>query len=146
MLFSVECYFDPVAEGAVRGLWAALAAAQINSRMIEVDARPHISLTAAEGEPTLPVVRRLQEFVSARTWFQIQFGSIGVFPNDLGVLFLAPQASSELARLHLDWCAAVSALEIPVWEHYTPGNWTPHCTLAIGLLPGLHKGSCDKTQ
>jgi hypothetical protein len=42
MWFAVECYFDSTTETGIRKLWADLAAAQINSRMLEVNARPHI--------------------------------------------------------------------------------------------------------
>ncbi len=53
----------------------------------------------------------------------------------LGVLFLAPRASVELANLHLEWCAAIAHLRLSVWDYYSEGGWTPHCTLAVGLLP-----------
>jgi len=135
MPFAVECYFDPATEDAVRNIWRALADAKINSRMIDVGARPHISLTVAEGNLTTELVNHLREFTTNKTKLQIQFGSLGIFPNDLGVMFLAPRASAELANLHLEWCAAIAPLDLAVWDYYSAGDWSPHCTLAVGLIP-----------
>jgi hypothetical protein len=50
-------------------------------------------------------------------------------------MFLAPQASVELINLQLDWFAEILPLHLPVWEYYGARDWTPHCTLAIGLNP-----------
>ena len=135
MPFAVECYFDPATEDAIRNIWRALADAKINSRMIDVGARPHISLTVADGSVSTELINQLQAFTVNRTKLQFQFGSLGIFPNDLGVLFLAPRASVELANLHLKWCAAITHLRLAVWKYYSATDWTPHCTLAVGLSP-----------
>jgi 2'-5' RNA ligase len=133
MWFAVECYFDSTTETGIRKLWTDLAAAQINSRMLENSARPHITLTVADGDLPSALIGRLEEFVAARTRFRISFGYFGLFPNDLGVMFLAPRPSVELIDLQVDWSAEILPLHLPVWEFYGAGDWTPHCTLAIGL-------------
>jgi 2'-5' RNA ligase len=133
--FAVECYFDSKTETGIRKLWADLASANINSRMVEVGARPHITLTVADCDVPAALIGRLEEFVGARTRFRIRFGSVGLFPNERGVMFLAPQASVELINLQVDWFAEILPLHLPVWEYYGATDWTPHCTLAIGLHP-----------
>ena len=135
MSFSVECYFDSAAEDAVRNIWRSLSEKKINSRMLDVGARPHISLIVAEGDPPTELIERLRDFVVSRHEIQLQFGSVGLFPNDLGVLFLAPRASIQLDHFHLDWCTAIEPLDLAVWDYYRAANWTPHCTLAVGLTP-----------
>lgn len=135
MWFAVECYFDSKTETGIRKLWADLASANINSRMVEVGARPHITLTVADCDVPAALIGRLEEFVGARTRFRIRFGSVGLFPNERGVMFLAPQASVELINLQVDWFAEILPLHLPVWEYYGATDWTPHCTLAIGLHP-----------
>jgi 2'-5' RNA ligase len=133
MPFSVECYFDPVTESAIRNVWGGLQAAGVNSRMKDVGSRPHIALTVGEGEMSELRIARLEAFATARPRFRIRFGSVGLFPNEAGVMFLAPMASVELDQLHIDWCVEAKRLELVVWEHYQAKKWTPHCTLAIGL-------------
>ncbi len=135
MPFAVECYFDPTTEDAVRNIWQALADAKINSRMIDVGARPHISLTVADGNVSPKLINQLQEFTANRNKLQIQFGSLGIFINDLGVMFLAPRASVGLLNLHLEWCAAIAPFDLVVWDYYSAADWSPHCTLAVGLVP-----------
>jgi 2'-5' RNA ligase len=135
MWFAVECYFDSKTEAGIRKIWTDLAAAHINSRMVEVGVRPHISLTVADCDVPSALIGRLEQFVRARTRFRITFGSLGLFPNDRGIMFLAPQASVELINLQLDWFAEILPLHLPVWEYYGARDWTPHCTLAIGLNP-----------
>jgi 2'-5' RNA ligase len=103
--------------------------------MVEVGARPHITLTVADCDVPAALIGRLEEFVGARTRFRIRFGSVGLFPNERGVMFLAPQASVELINLQVDWFAEILPLHLPVWEYYGATDWTPHCTLAIGLHP-----------
>jgi hypothetical protein len=143
MPFSVECYFDPVAEDAVRNIWRALAEMKINTRMLDVSARPHLSLTVAEHNVPAELPERLRDFVMSRNGIQLQFGSLGLFPNDLGVLFLAPRASIQLDHLHLDWCTAIDPLDLAVWDYYRAGHWTPHCTLAVGLTPDQFGAAFD---
>jgi 2'-5' RNA ligase len=133
MPLSVECYFDPVTELAVRNVWSGLQAAGVNSRTIDVGSLPHIALTVAEGEMSELGIACFEAFATSRRRIRISFGSVGLFPNQAGVMFLAPIATVELDQLHINWCVETKRLELAVWEHYQAKKWAPHCTLAIGL-------------
>lgn len=61
----------------------------------------------------------------------IIFASLGIFPGDEGVLFLAPVVTARMIAVNDAVHTALQQGELPTWPHYWPGRWIPHCTLAL---------------
>ena len=130
--YAVELYFDAGAERSLRELIDRLPVRGIRSRRPGA-ARPHVSLAVFDRVDTERLSEALGEFARECLPVRLHLGSIGVFPGDEGVVFLAPVVTGELLRLH----AAVHRMAPVVAgtrrEYYLPGRWVPHCTIAEGL-------------
>ena len=57
----------------------------------------------------------------------------GRVPTDEGVLFLAPTASRALINVQEQVVDRLGQVGARVERYWLPGNWVPHCTLAIGI-------------
>lgn len=133
MRFAIELYFDRESEARVRQLWAGLAKADIHSKMIDWQARPHISLTVIDKASREKLLAGLAELVKRVPVFEVQLSSVGSFPTDEGVVFLAPVVTVQLLQLHKllhDWLKREGIHSL---AYYLPENWVPHCTVAIDL-------------
>jgi 2'-5' RNA ligase len=142
MAYALELQFDPAADAAVRGLWAALEAAGIPTPAREVG-RPHLSLARCDAVDPARLAAALSGFARAESAFEIAFGGLGVFAPEAWV-FLAPVASERLLQLHArvhDWLGGLTADASGVTavhsDSYAPGRWVPHCTLTTRLEPAL---------
>lgn len=101
-------------------------------RLNAVDIEPHITLAAYVELEEEKLCEWIENVCSKHKSFPINFNHIGLF--SLNVLFLAPQVSKELTKLHEeihekyeDYCGEIGF-------NYTvkSKNWTPHATLVMG--------------
>jgi 2'-5' RNA ligase len=93
----------------------------------------HMSLGIYESFKAADVLPRIDTFVSTIRPFGSRLSSIGVFPGETSVLFLAPVATQELLDLHERFHATFADHRSVCWPHYRPGAWVPHVTLAMNL-------------
>lgn len=142
MGFAVILCFEPEAEARLQGLWQALAEGGINSTMVAAGFRPHITLGGFDGAPPKGLCEELQQLVARTPPLTVAFSGIGVFPTE-EVLYLAPVVTMELLELQARLRACLAGLGVAQPEHYQPGHWVPHCTLAIGLPPEKIAGVLD---
>lgn len=63
------------------------------------------------------------------------FSSLGIFPGPPAVVFVAPVVTGELLEFNRRCHMVLSDCATGPWEHYLPGHWVPHCTLAQDLPP-----------
>ena len=135
MPFAVELFLDAAADAAVRAIWRALADAGVLRTMLDIGSHPHVSLADSEdldAERFRPV---LEAFARETRPLECSLASVGVFPTDEGVVFLAPVVTRQLLALHRAFHARCSAFGAEASAYYRPGNWVPHCTLAMGVAP-----------
>ncbi|MCI0399311.1 MAG: 2'-5' RNA ligase family protein [Chloroflexi bacterium] len=90
------------------------------------------SLDLAECE------QRLQALAATTSPLLLSFQNIGIFPTPQAAIFLGPTVTAPLLALH----AQVNDLlrdvgTYPSFDYYLPGQWIPHCALAMELAPGL---------
>ncbi|MCB0090134.1 MAG: 2'-5' RNA ligase family protein [Caldilineaceae bacterium] len=135
MGYAVELYVDAQMEFAVRGLWQTLADRGVTSLMPDLGARPHISLTVFDELYPPDVHEALQNFAAEVAPIPLQFSAVGIFPTAEGVVFLAPVVTQRLLDVHADFHARMAALGRQSLPYYRPGNWVPHCTVAMNLPP-----------
>ena len=106
-----------------------------NLRLSELGARPHVSLSVyGDGLDTNGFPERLLEFARSIDPFDFTLSSLGTFPGQEGVVFLAPVVTRRLLEVHARLPRGVfEAHNNTGMGHYLPGNWVPHCTVAIDL-------------
>lgn len=135
MGFSIELLFNPTLESRVRKIASGLREGDRSGMIVtdDVKARPHITLCiceqADEGELEA-CVRRIAEETPT---IPIGLASVGVFPGDQNVVFLAPIVNEELLEMHRRLHAQVHKFSTTPWVLYTPARWVPHCTLVTRL-------------
>lgn len=135
MAFSVILYLDPVTDAEVRSLWQLLSERQISSVMTDMGVRPHVSLAGFEHVEAEAFCQALKVFAHSARPVTVRFEAVGTFPTEKGVVYLAPVVTLELLQLHAKFNNLVTELGLVPDEYYVPGNWVPHCTLAINLTP-----------
>jgi 2'-5' RNA ligase len=132
MPYVVEMYFDTETDFRIRALWSEFASSNA-SFMQDSGARPHVSLAVCESADLAATRQLLDRFAAATSRFPITFSSLGVFPGAESVAFFAPKVTSKLLALHARFFSEFSIVARDCWAHYSPSQWVPHCTLAMGL-------------
>lgn len=136
MGYAVELFYDDEAEQAVRKIWDGLGAALGQPSLSALGARPHVSLAVYNDDlETAGFSERLREFAQSIDPFDFCLGSLSAFTRKEGVVFLAPVVTRHLLTVHERFHEAFAQNKDSVVTHYQPGNWIPHCTVAIDLVP-----------
>jgi 2'-5' RNA ligase len=125
--YAVELLLDPEAEAAVLEVWREVRARTGSPVLLDLAGRPHVTLAVHDERDGPQLDRAVRAFQAPETPFLL--GSVGTFPGDEGVAFLAPVVTDDLLELHRRWHAASPGSN----EHYCPGRWVPHCTVGILL-------------
>lgn len=129
---SLEILLDAASETAIREDWERLRAAGHSNLAAStaVANRPHITAIVRSHLPA-PDLSGIDAFLPRTVWL----GAPTVFPHApdarRGILVRTVDVSPELEALHR-WLHARSGpgADLP---HTTPGQWTPHVTLARRL-------------
>jgi 2'-5' RNA ligase len=116
-------------------VWEDLARASISSTMLDLDVQPHITLAVCEVLDPALLRDPMQRFAETTRPLSLEFSSLGTFPTTEGVVFLAPAVTQELLEVHRGFHGLLQDLGIESAEYYRPGNWVPHCTVALDVAP-----------
>lgn len=133
MSFAIEMSLDPVSAETVRRVWRDLAVSGVTPGMHQSGARPHVTLGVCDRLDVEGCSRFLADFAAANPAPMVRFSSIGIFATDPAAVFLAPVVTADLLALHNrfhEWFREVAG---DPWAYYLPGQWVPHCTLAMEL-------------
>jgi 2'-5' RNA ligase len=133
-VLAVEIYLDAASEECVRIIWAALDARGVESlgSVPNTAYRPHVSL-AVFGEGDRPQVSAsLSQALDLSMGMPLTLASLGFFPTDEWVMFLGVTPTQRLLETHRRVHVALQGFATNVWTYYEPGNFVPHCTLALG--------------
>ena len=134
MGYAIELFFDDASERAVRRTWDGLGAALGKPSLSELGARPHVSLAVYDDSlETNGFPERLLDFARSVAPFEFKLSSVGTFPGSEGVVFLAPVVTLRLLEVHARFHEVFSKHDHAGMGYYLPGNWVPHCTVAIDL-------------
>ena len=136
MGYAVELFFDHESELAVRTVWDGVAKALGRPSLSDIGARPHISLAVyGDGLDTNGFQEQLLGFAESTDPFDFCLRSLSAFTRQEGVVYLAPVVTEQLLSVHERFHEAFAQHKDSVVAHYQPGNWIPHCTVAIDLVP-----------
>lgn len=97
----------------------------------------HLSLGVWQDLPVRRFIADAERFANSMGVMALQIESVGMFPGEQNVLFLAPVVSEELLALHQRCHAALAAYDATLWEHYRLSRWVPHVTLAMNVHPAV---------
>jgi 2'-5' RNA ligase len=136
MTFAIHLFVDPGIDTAVRSVWEELANTGL-SHMRDSGNRPHFSL-ALYGELAVSVCASLlTSFAQTHAPFALTIESVGIFPGEQFVVFLAPIVTPDLLNLHREVHQLLQGAGAFPRPYYLPGHWTPHCALATRVPPDL---------
>ena len=116
-------------------VWESLAREGLNPVMLDLGAQPHVSLAVFEELNPEALRADLRRFAEVTPPLSVDLAFAGTFPTAEGVVFLAPVVTQELLALHSRFHSVLRERGIDSVEYYRPGNWVPHCTVAIDLAP-----------
>ncbi len=133
MPYAVQLYFDPITDAMVRDLWRRFAQMGITRHLEESANRPHVTLAIYDDLDVVAAERKLVQFVRPLAQFTLTFSHLGSFVYPSPVAFLAPIVTVDLLRLHGMTHATFTEIGTHAHEHYLPGQWVPHCTLALHM-------------
>ena len=127
MGFAVEMYFVPEMEKRLCELRSILAQRGVRPILDELGDTPHISLAIfSQLEPHM-FEPHLRQFARTQPAFPVRLDGVGCFP---GVVFLRPESTPSLIKIHSDFHKVLATLGITPLEYYKSGKWIPHCTMA----------------
>jgi 2'-5' RNA ligase len=135
MPFAIQLFFDPASDTVVRSLWAELASKKVPFPLQDSGNRPHVSLAIYGELKTATCAGLLSSFAQTRSPLTLSIASLGIFPGEQAVVFLAPIISSSLLDLHRQVHQLLQNTGTLPSTYYLPGHWTPHCTLATRVPP-----------
>ncbi len=137
MPFAIQLFFEPGSDATVRRLWEAEADAGVPFPLRDSGNRPHFSLAIYSELDVLVCTSHLNSFAQRLSPFPLSIASLGIFPGEQAVIFLAPIISSSLLNLHMQVHQLLQGMGTLPSAYYLPGHWTPHCTLATRVPPHL---------
>jgi 2'-5' RNA ligase len=131
--FAVVLYFDDLTEQRVRRAWDALDQFGIPSAgsTYEEGYRPHITLAMLDTPYPEQAAARLRMPLSSVSGLPVSMTALGFFLTNKAPAYLAVAPTTALLKLHEKVHAALGGMD--TWSYYRPGNWMPHCTLAMDV-------------
>jgi 2'-5' RNA ligase len=128
--FAIVLDLDDLAAAAVRQLAQRLAP---EAAPAAASVPPHVTLAACRGLDVEGFQPWLAETARRTPVIATTLSSLGVFPGEVGVIFLAPTISRQLVELQLSMLSHLQELGAEIEPYWLPGQWMPHCTLATGI-------------
>ena len=123
--FAVELYFDSASDSRIKDAWSELSAASLPAWPLRIGARPHVSILVVDSASSANIDAIFRSVIPAAP-FGLAFGSVDHFGTDDAIVFLKPDPSEELRRLHR--LAVAEAETRGLIPRHRGNNWVPHCT------------------
>jgi 2'-5' RNA ligase len=133
MDYAVVLYFDIHSEKVFDEYIKQISQKGVNTYMLDMGIRPHITLAIFKDIKKCDIHSAFLNFAKENVKFKIRLGSIGIFPTDPGVVYLAPVYKDELALIHNAFYNSFNDVSDEFVQLYLPGSWVPHCTVANRL-------------
>lgn len=129
MALAVCLLFDPRSELTIRRLWQRLEDVGVSTLLSHTHGlhAPHLSYAVLRSFDLRAVRDALQQLPGGRP-ITLHFDAIGMFRRSR--TWLVPAVTSDLARRQERVVEAVESTGADLHQHYRPGVWVPHCTLA----------------
>jgi len=99
--------------------------------MLDLRYPPHVTLAVYDALAVDAAVASLDRAFDNVSQMPVTLTDFSTFGTGSGVCYAALAPSPDLMRLHAAIAAAIGENCRP---HYQSGRWTPHCTLATGMI------------
>jgi len=126
---AVELSLDAEASAVVAGIWERLRGIGV-TYMLDCASVPHVTIAVYERVHRPAYEAAVTEFASRASGLRFHFAMLGVFPTTR-VVAAAPTPTPELLSFHEGFHERFLGIGVDPQEHYLPGEWVPHCTLAM---------------
>jgi hypothetical protein len=131
MPHAVILYLDQKSENKINDLWKNLADEKLSESITMAGIRPHITLAIYDELACQPCDNELDRISSRTTSIPLRFSYLGFFTKSEPVIFAAPNPTNELLAFHDHLHTRLANESKGSWEHYKPGSWVPHFSLAM---------------
>ncbi len=112
---------------------------------VNLAAVPHLTWHIAENYELPGLKDRLSGWAAERRPFRVQAAGLGLFTGPEPVVYVPVLKSSHLARFHQKLIKQILPLSIGPSRYYSPAAWTPHITLAFGMIEQEQLGCTVQT-
>lgn len=131
--FAVVLHFDEFSEHRVRQAWTLLDRNGVPSAKSTYDAgyRPHVTLAMVNTREPERLAAPLRRALAGVAGIPLTLTALGFFLTDRSPAYLAVSPTRRLLEVHERVHAAIGTQGS--WSYYQPGNWMPHCTLAMDV-------------
>ncbi|VFQ44822.1 2'-5' RNA ligase family protein [Desulfoluna butyratoxydans] len=133
MGYSIELYFDPDFEAAIRRVWDVLAASGVPSVLQQIGGRPHLSLAVLSSIDEAVILGLAKAYAKECFRFPITFPAISLIPGEQHTVILSPVPNRPLLDMQQRLYSLLDGCAHPPFHRYIPGRWLPHCTLSKEL-------------
>ena len=124
MGYAVELFFEEPGATQLRELFQ-----KTGSPLLSWGATPHISLAVIDEVDEASLIKITKKFASETQPFKTRFSSLGTFPGEKRVVFLAPIVTNQILDLHSRFHKLLEKAGLKSNPLYLPGQWVPHCTI-----------------
>jgi len=115
----------------IRDLWSWAGHFEETPSMTDLGYPPHFTFAIYDSVDTELLNEVVRNVFSGQPKLHIRFNGLRCFDVSPLVLWAAPEDASELRRLHKLIHGQIDPAQCR--EHYRPGAWVPHCTLATKI-------------
>ncbi len=129
MALAVCLLFDPHSEHAIRRLWHRLEDLGVPTLLTHTHGQhvPHLSYAVLRTFDVAKVADAV-DLLPDEGPMTLHFDAIGMFRRSR--TWLVPSVTSDIARRQERVVEAAESTGADLHQHYRPGVWVPHCTLA----------------
>lgn len=133
MGYAVEMFFDKASEDKIKSYFKRLHDLNLSKILYELNSRPHISLAVYNEINLQKFQKEFIQFIENRESMKLSFESLGIFPTQPGVVYLAPSLNNELWEFHREYHEYMDKYIKNEWTYYLPNRWVPHCAIAVDV-------------
>lgn len=129
MALAVCLLFDSRTEHAIRSLWQRLEDDGVPTLLSHTHGRhvPHLSYAVLRSFDVDAVLDAM-DLLPDEGPMRLHFDALGMFRRSRS--WLVPAVTSDIAARQERVVEAVESTGAELHQHYRPGVWVPHCTLA----------------
>ena len=135
--YSIQLFFDKASENNLVLLIDEFRSKNlINHRYVGDRFIPHISLSCYRDLDQNYADDIVKKISSSYSPFDVSFSYIGIFNEEIKVLFLGPIITKSLRNIHRYLNDFYIDHDRVCWDYYLPDKWVPHCGIIVDDEPG----------
>lgn len=134
MGYAVELVLQGDGRTLVEGLRDLLESTGVRTLTRSIGDVPHVSLGVFDDRVDVGALHAVVDEVAGLSPpLSCSFRRVNSFSRPQPVVYLEPESTDALRRLHGQFLATLGVLSSSLNPLYAAGAWTPHCTVAMGF-------------